>query len=83
MKPLMPDKYRGMSDQELIRNIKDKKAQCGNRLVILGHHYQREEVVKLSDFRGDSLQLSRNAANQQEAQFTGISHPVKVCEVKC
>jgi len=65
----MPDKYRGMSDQELIRKIKDKQAQLGDKLVILGHHYQREEIVKLSDFKGDSLQLSRNAASQSDAQF--------------
>ena len=69
MKPLMPDKYRGISDQELIERIKGRKAQLGNNLVILGHHYQREEIVQLADFRGDSLQLSRNAANQKEAQF--------------
>jgi len=66
---LMPDKYRQMSDQQLIEKIKVIKAELGKRLVILGHHYQRKEIVELSDFRGDSLGLSRDAARQKEAEF--------------
>lgn len=44
------------------------KAQLGRRLVILGHHYQRDEVLATTDFRGDSLQLARDAA-RAEAEF--------------
>jgi quinolinate synthase len=70
VRPLsMPDKYRQMSDQQLIEQIKAIKAELGKRLVILGHHYQRKEIVELSDFRGDSLGLSRDAAQQQDAEF--------------
>ena len=38
------------------------KAKLGNRLIILGHHYQRDDVIELSDMRGDSLKLARDAA---------------------
>jgi len=58
-----------MNEQELIAKIKEKKKELGNQLVILGHHYQRREIVELSDFRGDSFGLSRNAAEQKEAKF--------------
>ncbi|MFN2165909.1 MAG: carboxylating nicotinate-nucleotide diphosphorylase, partial [Anaerolineae bacterium] len=48
--------------------IKAAKASLGERLVILGHHYQRDEVLAVADFRGDSLKLARDAA-QTDAEF--------------
>ena len=44
------------------------KAKLGKDVVILGHHYQRDEVVKFADFRGDSLKLSQQAA-EADAKF--------------
>ncbi len=44
------------------------KAAFGDRLVILGHHYQRDEIIDLADYHGDSLQLSRTAT-QTDAEF--------------
>jgi quinolinate synthase len=48
--------------------ISEQKSVLGERLVILGHHYQREEVLAFADFRGDSLELARNAS-QTNAEF--------------
>jgi quinolinate synthase len=45
------------------------KSQLGREMVILGHHYQRDEVIQFADFRGDSLKLSRDAANCREARY--------------
>lgn len=56
-------------DHTLDARIAAAKAALGKRVVILGHHYQRDEVVKFADFRGDSLKLSQQAAAQTEASY--------------
>src|SRR3979411_2932568 len=57
------DSYLLVPDNALDERISAAKARLGQDVVILGHHYQRDEVVKFADFRGDSLQLSQQAAN--------------------
>jgi len=56
------DNYLLVPDNTLDERIAAAKAKLGNDVVILGHHYQRDEVVKFSDYRGDSLKLSQQAA---------------------
>jgi quinolinate synthase len=63
------DAYVELPESELDRRIARAKAALGARLVILGHHYQRDEVVKFADYRGDSLRLSQLAASRAEAEF--------------
>jgi quinolinate synthase len=57
------------SPEELEARIGAAKAALGKRLFILGHHYQREEVMRWADARGDSFGLSRIAADQHDAEF--------------
>jgi quinolinate synthase len=57
------------SPEELEARIGAAKATLGERLFILGHHYQREEVMRWADARGDSFGLSRIAADQHDAEF--------------
>jgi quinolinate synthase len=45
------------------------KSDLGDQLVILGHHYQRDDVIRFADFRGDSLKLARDAANCRDAKY--------------
>lgn len=45
------------------------RRQLGDQLVILGHHYQRDEVIQFADFRGDSYKLSQQAATRTDADF--------------
>jgi quinolinate synthase len=66
---LIPETYVELPEQELDERIVRAKAALGSRLVILGHHYQRDEVVKFADYRGDSLKLSQQAASRQEAEY--------------
>jgi quinolinate synthase len=58
----------------IIERIKAIKRYFGDNLVILGHHYQRDEIVNLADFRGDSLQLSRTATQTpaENIVFCGV-----------
>ena len=56
------DSYLLTPDNTLDDRIASAKARLGKDVVILGHHYQRDEVIKFADFRGDSLKLSHQAA---------------------
>ncbi len=62
------DSYLLVPDNALDERIAAAKARLGGDVVILGHHYQRDEVVKFADFRGDSLKLSFQAS-QAEGRY--------------
>ncbi|MDH3592027.1 MAG: quinolinate synthase NadA [Planctomycetota bacterium] len=73
-----------MDEAEIVGRIKGIKERYGKTLVILGHHYQRREIVQLADFRGDSLELCRAAANQPDAEiivFCGVRFMVESARV--
>jgi quinolinate synthase len=61
--------YAQMEGEELDRRISTAKAALGERLVILGHHYQRDEIIKYADFRGDSFKLAQLAAARPQADY--------------
>jgi quinolinate synthase len=66
----IPRDYFKMDPSERDTRIRAIKDAMGDRLVILGHHYQRDEVIQFADFRGDSYKLSQQAATRREAEFT-------------
>src|SRR5882757_4361879 len=68
------DSYLLVSDNALDDRIAAAKARLGRDVVILGHHYQRDEVVKFADFRGDSLKLSFQASQAEGGSiiFCGV-----------
>src|SRR3972149_8819111 len=57
------EQFDSVADDDCDARIRAAKAKLGKRLVILGHHYQRDEVYRHADFTGDSLKLSRLAAS--------------------
>src|ERR1700737_4285250 len=65
----LPERYLGLSDDELEGRITAAKASLGTRLVILGHHYQRDEVIKFADYIGDSFRLAGQVSRHPEAEF--------------
>jgi quinolinate synthase len=65
----LPSIYKQLSEAELRVRVQSAKDALGDRLVILGHHYQQDAVIDFADFVGDSFELSRKAAEQKNAQF--------------
>ncbi|SJM93759.1 Quinolinate synthase A [Crenothrix polyspora] len=75
--------YALLDDEECDARIIAAKAKLGKRCVILGHHYQRDEVFKHADFSGDSLQLSRDAAKSDAEYivFCGVHFMAEVADI--
>jgi quinolinate synthase len=65
----LPAEYRSLSADEIDSRIAAARALLGNRVVVLGHHYQRDEIIKYADLRGDSFKLSQLAAQRPEAEY--------------
>src|SRR6476660_1370384 len=65
----LPERYLGLSDEEMDRRIAAAKATLGSKLVILGHHYQRDEVIKFADYVGDSYKLAGQISKHDDAEF--------------
>src|SRR4030081_1314513 len=65
----LPDRSLGLSDEEMDSRIALAKAALGRRLVILGHHYQRDEVIKFADYTGDSFKLAGQVSRHPDAEF--------------
>ena len=71
----LPQEYRDASAEDLDARIRAAKATLGDRVVVLGHFYQREEVIQHADYVGDSFQLSNAALEHPEAEaivFCGV-----------
>ena len=71
----LPAEYREASDAELDARIRAAKDTLGDRVVVLGHFYQREEVVTHADYVGDSFQLANAALEHPDAEaivFCGV-----------
>jgi len=64
-----PGELPAASDPELIARARAAREALGSRAFILGHHYQRDEVIEYADVTGDSFKLARDAANRPDAEF--------------
>jgi quinolinate synthase len=65
----LPERYIGLDDEEMDRRIATARAALGTRVVVLGHHYQRDEVIKFADYTGDSFKLANQIARHPDAEF--------------
>ncbi|NLF68064.1 MAG: quinolinate synthase NadA [Candidatus Anammoximicrobium sp.] len=76
--------YKSLENEELSSRIEAVRAQLGSGLLILGHHYQQDEVIAHSDLRGDSYQLSRLAADSQDCRtivFCGVHFMAETADI--
>lgn len=65
----IPEEYWALDGRALTARIAAARARLGTRAVVLGHHYQREDIIQFADYKGDSFNLSRWAAERAEAEF--------------
>src|SRR5438046_1522252 len=80
----LPDQYTLASEDELVSRIAGAKQALGERLLILGHHYQRDEVICWADKIGDSFKLARFAADNHQATdivFCGVHFMAESADV--
>jgi quinolinate synthase len=69
LQAVLPETIRSAPPDSLQDRIAAARATLGKRLVILGHHYQRDEVIVHADFRGDSFKLAQQAAQRKDAEY--------------
>ncbi|MGD0765988.1 MAG: quinolinate synthase NadA [Dehalococcoidia bacterium] len=82
----IPLDYRRLTAPELIDRIATAKRKLGDRLAILGHHYQREDVIRFADQRGDSFKLAQWAARHAEAEYVvlcGVHFMAESADILC
>nr|WP_209019565.1 quinolinate synthase NadA [Halorussus marinus] len=79
----LPETYRGLSEEERTERIAAAKAELGDDVVILGHNYQRREIVEHADFVGDSYQLSVEAAeaDAEYVVFGGVTFMAESADI--
>jgi quinolinate synthase len=65
----IPQSYWSLSADEITARIAETRRALGSRLIILGHHYQREDIIQFADFRGDSFKLAQWAAQHTESEY--------------
>jgi quinolinate synthase len=65
----LPEHYVGLTDEVMEARIRAAKAALGRRVVILGHHYQRDEVIRFADYTGDSYKLAQQVGRHPDAEF--------------
>jgi quinolinate synthase len=80
----IPTRYLKLSPEEIQESIADIKNSLKNKVVVLGHHYQREDVIKYSDIQGDSFLLSKLASEMENSEiiiFCGVHFMAETAEI--
>jgi len=65
----IPAEYWELGAEELVARVRAARAELGTRAIVLGHHYQREDIIQFADVRGDSFMLAQYAAERPESEY--------------
>ncbi|MBM3139427.1 MAG: quinolinate synthase NadA [Chloroflexi bacterium] len=82
----IPEEYWGLDADELTRRIRTARATLAENVVVLGHHYQREDIIQFADERGDSFALAQYAASHPESRyivFCGVHFMAEAADILC
>ncbi len=80
----IPEEYWNLGADELVERVAKAREKLGSRLIVLGHHYQREDIIQFADFRGDSFKLARWAAEHGESEyivFAGVHFMAEAADI--
>jgi len=80
---LPPISYNDLSDEAVLEEIKKLKVELSNQVMILGHHYQQDDIIAFADATGDSLQLAKIAKNSQVENiiFCGVHFMAETADI--
>ncbi len=65
----IPREFAELGAKELVDRVASARRKLGSKLIVLGHHYQREDIIQFADFRGDSFKLAQWASTNTEAEY--------------
>jgi quinolinate synthase len=80
----IPAEYRTLEPDEVVDRIRQARLKLGKRVMVLGHHYQRDEVIQFADYRGDSFNLSKYAAEAKDLEaviFCGVHFMAETADI--
>jgi quinolinate synthase len=82
----IPEEYWTLDADTLRARVRAARETLGSRVVVLGHHYQREDIIEFADERGDSFALAQYAASRPESQyivFCGVHFMAEAADILC
>src|SRR6185436_11048725 len=82
----IPEEYWTLDADTLRARVRAARETLGSRVVVLGHHYQREDIIEFADERGDSFALAQYAANRPESEyivFCGVHFMAEAADILC
>lgn len=83
---VLPDEYRTADEAQLIKRINARRKELGDKLLILTHHYQRVEIVRMGDRVGDSYGLAKIASKSKSVEyiaFCGVNFMAEAANILC